>query len=352
MRILLVDDDEQLVRVLKAILVKQNYLVDVALDGEMGWDLINTFSYELVLLDVMLPKLDGITLCRRLRQQEHNELVMLLTSRNQVMDKLQGLDSGADDYIVKPFNTDELLARIRALTRRGIANVTSMLSCGPLCLNLSTREITYNGNLLNFSRKEYLLLELFLRHPRQVFSRSEIVDRLWVLDDDPPYEDTVKSHIKTIRRKLKKVGADDLIETLYGQGYRIQPSYIVNSYSSSSSSISSQEQTLNSVATTIWERTKGVSLKRITYLEEVVSALREGIVDEEIRHKAIQTAHKLAGSLGTFNFPIGSKLALELEVLFQNQSITQDLLNHAIELVRSLRLQLEGEESTVNSNVS
>ncbi|NJL23208.1 MAG: response regulator transcription factor [Leptolyngbyaceae cyanobacterium SM1_3_5] len=221
MRILLVEDDQSIVEVLTAVLVEQNYVVDVAIDGEAGWDLIESYPYDLVLLDVMLPKIDGISFCRRLRQRKSQVLVMLLTARDTTTDKLMGLDSGADDYVVKPFNVEELAARIRALLRRGSTSVLPVLACGGLQLDPNTREVRYAGSLLQFSRKEYLLLELFMRQPQRVFSRREIVDQLWSVGEDPPDEDTVKSHVKNVRRELKAAGVPDLIETIYGQGYRL-----------------------------------------------------------------------------------------------------------------------------------
>lgn len=154
MRILLVEDDQSIVEVLTAVLVDQNYVVDIATDGEAGWELIESYPYDLVLLDVMLPKIDGISFCRRLRQRKSQVLVMLLTARDTTTDKLMGLDSGADDYVVKPFNVEELAARIRALLRRGSTSVSPVLVCGGLQLDPNTREVRYAGSLLQFSRKE------------------------------------------------------------------------------------------------------------------------------------------------------------------------------------------------------
>ncbi|HEY9657315.1 MAG TPA: response regulator transcription factor, partial [Allocoleopsis sp.] len=231
MRILLVEDDENLAKALADILTKHNYLVDVSTDGEIAWEMIHVVDYDLVLLDVNLPKLDGIMLCRRLRDRNQQVLVMLMTVRDSVTDKLLGLESGADDYLVKPLDMQELLARIRVLSRRFSESSTPLFTCGKLRLNPHMREISYDGNTIPFSRKEYLLIELFLQHPHRVFSRSDIVDHLWSLDNLPT-EDTVKSHIRRIRRKLGEVGAEDLIETLYGHGYRINPLFLKQSPSS------------------------------------------------------------------------------------------------------------------------
>jgi DNA-binding response OmpR family regulator len=222
MRVLLVEDDENIVKILQSALTRQNYVVDTAFDGDTGWQLLETFSYDLVLLDIMLPKLDGISLCRRLREQNNQVLVILLTACDSRTDKLLGLDSGADDYIVKPFDIQELAARMRAVLRRRSSAVTPILVCGDLHLNTGTREVTYAGKSLQVSRKEYLVLELLLQNQERVFSRSDIVDHLWSLNEEPPTEETIKSYIKSLRRKLETVGADNIIETLYGQGYRIK----------------------------------------------------------------------------------------------------------------------------------
>ena len=225
MKILLIEDDESIVEVLTTILAERNYRVDVARDGQIGWEMAQTQGYDLILLDVGLPKLDGISICRRLRQGGNQVLVMLLTARDTTTDKLFGLDAGADDYVVKPLNLQELTARIRALLRRRGAIAAPALEWGHLSLDPNTREVTYDGQALQFSHKEYQLLELFLQSPNRVLSRSAIINDVWSLDETPPNEDTVKSHIKSIRRKLNTVDARDLIETLYGQGYRLNPEY-------------------------------------------------------------------------------------------------------------------------------
>lgn len=348
MRILLVEDDESIIEVVTAVLDQQNYVVDVATDGETGWELIEAFPYDLVLLDIVLPKLDGISLCRRLRSQKKQVLVMLLTAQDKMTDKLIGLDAGADDYVIKPFDVQELAARIRALLRRGSTLTSPVLTCGDLRLDPNACEVTYNGQLLRFSRKEYLLLELFLRHQQRVFSRSAIVDQIWSFNEDPPNEDTVKSHIKSIRRKLDAAGAGNLIETLYGQGYRINPAYLSEAQVPEEPTLQSQQALALSV-TEIWQRTKGASLDRIRLLEEVVQALKTTSLDRELQQNAVQTAHKLVGSLGTFGFEAGSQLAQQLENLLQSElndlaPQAQQQANAQIEpLVISLQQLLAGE---------
>ncbi|EAW33854.1 response regulator transcription factor [Lyngbya sp. PCC 8106] len=224
MRILLVEDDQRIAKALSRSLQTQNYVIDVALEGEAGWEFVQSFEYDLIVLDVMLPKLNGINLCQRIRQAGYTMPVLMLTAKDSSQDKVIGLDAGADDYVVKPFDLPELAARIRALLRRGTSILPPILAWEKLSLNPNTCEVTYNQHPLHLTPKEYGLLELFLHNPQRVFSRSNILEHLWSFED-PPSEEAVKVHIKDIRRKLKTVGAPpDLIETVYGMGYRLKRS--------------------------------------------------------------------------------------------------------------------------------
>jgi DNA-binding response OmpR family regulator len=225
MKILCVEDNQHLAEQLKEALVRQRYAVDIASEGEEGWELIQSVAYDLILLDVILPKLDGISLCRRLRAQGYSMPVLFLTAKGSDVDKVNGLDSGGDDYMVKPFGLAELGARIRALLRRGQALTTPILEWGNLQLNSHSYQVTYDQAAIAVTPKEYALLELFLRNPQRVQSRRAILDQLWSSMEDPPNEDTVKAHIKGLRQKLRPVGAVDLIETVYGLGYRLNQAY-------------------------------------------------------------------------------------------------------------------------------
>lgn len=348
MRILLVEDENSMVQVLQTVLTAQNYVVDVAQDGLSGWELVESFAYDLVLLDVMMPKLDGISFCRRLREKGNSVLVMLLTARDTTTDKLIGLDAGADDYMVKPFDIQELSARIRALLRRSHTTTTTVLTCGELCLDANACEITYADQPLPLSRKEYLLLELFLRNPTRVFSRSAILDRVWSFSEDPPDEDTIKSHIKSIRRKLNAVGVGNLIETLYGQGYRINPIHLTKSSSTKDSS-PSPEQSIQSAVANIWAKTKGASLDRVLLLEQAIARLQAGTLDSDIRQQAIGAAHKLVGSLGTFGLEAGSHWAQQIEWLLQSEAITGNrvpppsVIEQATRWITALRQVVNGD---------
>ncbi|MEM7594435.1 MAG: response regulator transcription factor, partial [Cyanobacteria bacterium P01_A01_bin.83] len=222
MKILLVEDDEIIARTLADILQDRHYIVDLAESGDLGWELIKAYEYDLIILDIKLPKLNGIELCQKIRDRGNQTPILLLTAHNSSDRKVIGLDAGADDYVVKPFEITELLARIRVLLRRRNSLASTVLEWGKLSLNSSTHEVIYDRQVLNLTPKEYRLLELFLRSGDRILTREMILDRLWDIEEAPT-ENTVTAHIKDLRRKLKEVGADaNLIETVYGVGYRLK----------------------------------------------------------------------------------------------------------------------------------
>lgn len=221
MKILIVEDDNRIAQPLAEDLRHQNHAVDIALDGEIGWDCIQAAEYELILLDVMLPKLDGIKLCQRIRSRGSTAYILMLTARDTTHDKVVGLDAGADDYLIKPFELEELAARIRALARRSREVQQSVLTHGKLTLDPGNCTVQYSQSPLDLTPKEYMILELFLKNPTQVLTRGSILDRLWTFDEISG-EQTVKTHLTNLRRKLKDAGAPPkFIETVYGLGYRL-----------------------------------------------------------------------------------------------------------------------------------
>jgi DNA-binding response OmpR family regulator len=222
MRLLLVEDDLDIAELLAEALTDHYYVVDLATDGQSGWDFVKSYDYDLLLLDWSLPKLDGITLCRQLRDRDYQMPILMLTAKDSTQAQVMGLDAGADDYVVKPYKLQELLARIRALLRRQGSCQAPQLSWGDLSLDPGTGEVSYGEEPLKLTPKEFRLLELFLHRGHKIVSRSAIIDNLWSLEEIPD-EDAVKAHIKRLRQKLKKAGAfDDLIETVYGLGYRLK----------------------------------------------------------------------------------------------------------------------------------
>lgn len=221
MRILLVEDDVRLAETLAEALSDQRYVVDVVTDGETGWHQAKLLDYDLLLLDVMLPELDGISLCHRLRSHGYTLPILMLTACDTVSDEVTGLDVGADDYVIKPVDLQKLFARIRALLRRGSAISLPILEWGDLRLDPSTYEVSYGQTPIHLTPKEYALLELLLRNGRRVLSRSAIIEHVWSLESSPE-EHTVKVHIRGLRQKLKAAGAsEDIIETVHGMGYRL-----------------------------------------------------------------------------------------------------------------------------------
>ena len=218
MKILLVEDDSMLAENLAEAIAAQLYVIDVVGDGETAWNYVQSFNYELILLDVNLPKLNGISLCRKLRQQGFDKPILMLTARDTSDDKVIGLDAGADDYVIKPFDLPELLARIRALLRRDSSR-SPILKWGDLCLDPRTYQVTYAQQQLSLTPKEYSILELLMRNGQRVLSRRLILEQVWAFEDMPS-EDTVKAHINSLRSKLKSVTAPpNLISTVRGVGY-------------------------------------------------------------------------------------------------------------------------------------
>ena len=484
MRILLVEDDETIAAIVSDFLQKQHYVLDVAIDGELGWNFVDTYTYDLILLDVMLPKLDGMSLCRKIRNAGLQMPILLLTAKQTSDDKVMGLDVGADDYLVKPFDLKELAARIRALLRRGGSILAPLLEWGDLYLDPSSCLVTYKGRAINLSNKEYSLLELFLRNSRRILNRSMILDHLWA-GEDVPTEDTVKAHIKGLRRKFRAIGApEDLIKNIYGIGYRLKAlnssvdritpqiilagltndleHYLENRLASclltfsntSSATLASLEEgnwqllvldqmlltpqivkvlnnaysrlkqgnqliiyclerdgveylpqkilgqllfypfeaqelvhiiaenlslslppetleknpkqnlkllpptflpepsplpdrpptsELESNIATLWDKFKDKIHQRLVVLETAKTAYLEGEITPELQQQVISEAHKLAGSLGTFGFPLGTQLARKIEDLFlENLSLSDlhqqefmKLLEHLQELLQS-----------------
>jgi len=216
-RILIIEDDEAIVRVLRRSLAYEGYTVDSALDGESGLALARDAHPDLVILDWMLPGMDGLEVCQRLRGGG-NIPILMLTAKDTVQDRVQGLDAGADDYMIKPFQLDELLARVRALLRRTQPERIPVLTFGDLSLDTSTRLASRKGRTISLTAKEYDLLELFLRHPRQVLTREMIFDRVWGYDFGGE-SNVLDVYIRYLRQKLELEGETRLIHTVRGVGY-------------------------------------------------------------------------------------------------------------------------------------
>lgn len=220
MRILVVEDEAGVAGFIQQGLTEAGYLVDVARDGQEGLEYALAFDYDAILLDIMLPKLDGIDLLRELRDQRRKYPVVLLTARDGVDDRVVGLDSGADDYLVKPFAFPELLARLRALLRRPPLQAGGNLQMSDLEMDVAKREVRRGGKRIELSPREFALLELLLRHPHQVLTRTQILEHVWNFDF---HADTnvVDVYIGYLRRKIDAGLPLQLIKTVRGIGYRI-----------------------------------------------------------------------------------------------------------------------------------
>jgi two-component system OmpR family response regulator len=217
MRVLVVEDEAKLAGLLSRGLRRQGMGTDVAADGEQAVVLATATAYDVILLDVMLPGVDGFEVCRRLRRASVWSPTLMLTARDSVEDRVHGLDSGADDYLAKPFSFDELFARIRALTRRGAPQRPTVLQAGPLRLDPAGHRVWFRGTEVSLTAREFALLETFMHHPGEVLSRFELLEHVW----DGTYENRsniIEVYVRYLRDKLDR----DAIETVRGSGYRLR----------------------------------------------------------------------------------------------------------------------------------
>ncbi|MBX3318678.1 MAG: response regulator transcription factor [Nitrospira sp.] len=221
MRILLVEDDADLAQFIRKGLKEEHYAVDVATDGEEGLELALHNAYDLLILDIGLPKLDGLALCRRIRDKGNMTPVLLLTARNTVEDKVSGFDTGADQFLPKPFAFVELLAQIRALLRRGSAQQIVQLQVADLRLDPASHRVWRAGKEIALTNKEYALLEFLLRNKNRVLTRTAIIEHVWDISYDP-MTNIVDAHIRALRAKIDRDFSPPLIATVRGAGYMLE----------------------------------------------------------------------------------------------------------------------------------
>ena len=332
MKILLVENDSYLAERLETALSKENYVIDLAQTASEAEGFVDTLEYDLVLTEVARPRIDGIQLCKQLRSQGKHMPIMLLTDEGDAERQLAGLDAGADDYVVSPCDLSELLARIRALLRRGSAALMEVLEWRSLTLDTGSCEVTYDGFSIGLTRKEYGILELFMRNTRRIYSQSALLDLLWTFEE-PPGENTVRAHIKSLRQKLKRAGVPtDFIETVYGMGYRLrQPpegelaalsqasSPLANPQppsSSPSTGISTAEtpetevylERLDPELADIWEQAQVHIQERLGTIEQAIAAIKAQTLSPQQHQEAHREAHTLVGSLGALGLAHSSQL--------------------------------------------
>jgi two-component system copper resistance phosphate regulon response regulator CusR len=221
MKILVVEDDRKVAGFIEQGLREEGYAVDIAPDGDEATMLAHVYDYDLVVLDVMLPKKNGLQVAAELRREGRRTPILMLTARDATEDVVRGLDAGADDYLAKPFKFDELLARVRALLRRGGAARTDLLVYGPIELDRLKHKVRVTGKGIDLTPKEFHLLEHFLLHAEEVVRRTELLEKVWDMHFDPE-SNVVDVHVGNLRRKLRQVAGHELIHTERGVGFRLQ----------------------------------------------------------------------------------------------------------------------------------
>ena len=221
MRILLAEDEKMIARALRVMLEKNKYAVDVVYNGTDALDYIRTANYDALVLDIMMPGMDGLTVLREARTLGIATPALFLTAKAEVEDRVTGLDAGADDYLPKPFDASEFLARVRALTRRSGAYTPNRLTLGNTSLDCGSYQLLSPYGQTRLNNKEYQLMELFLRNPRQVFSSEHLMERIWGIDSETEME-VIWTYIGFLRRKLKSLQADIEIKTIRGAGYALE----------------------------------------------------------------------------------------------------------------------------------
>lgn len=225
MKLLVVEDEVKLGRAVKTGLEQDGYAVDLLHTADDGLAYAQTENYDVIVLDRMLPGgQDGLDICRTIRKSGNNTPVLMLTAKGELDDKVTGLDSGADDYLVKPFEFDELLARVRALVRRPQQAVGLTITNGPLVIDTASKRVTVDGRSVKLSKKEYSLLEYLAHHPDQVTSKDQLIEHVWDFDSDV-LPNTVEVFIRSLRKKIDRADRASLIDTVRGFGYRLRSDF-------------------------------------------------------------------------------------------------------------------------------
>jgi len=221
MRILVIEDNSSIASAVRSMLERRKYAVDVVPDGEAGLDHLLRQPYDAAIVDVVLPLRDGFSIARAARGEGVQTPMLMLTARDAVEDRVQGLDAGADDYLVKPFREEELFARLRAIMRRAEKPIHEELQGGGVQIDMTSRKASFDGKPLSLGATEFRMLEFFVRNAGIAFSREHLLERLWDYDFDGP-SNIVDVYISQLRRKLKKAGANELIHTIWGVGYKFE----------------------------------------------------------------------------------------------------------------------------------
>ena len=354
MKFLLVEDDRALAGAIEQLLAEHHYVMDLATDGVMGRDMAELFPYDLILLDWSLPKLDGIALCKHLRNEGNYTPIILLTARDASVDKVVGLEAGADDYLVKPFEFEELLARIHALLRRAEGIASPVLQWGDLCLDPRSSEVTCRSIPIAVTPKEYALLELFLRNPSRIFSLDTLLDKVWSYDDTPNVG-SVRTHIKGLRQKLKKAGLSGIVTTVYGLGYRLNSGTTQATAATKEPEPTVQMPTSEALnISALWQDVSQGYIQRVVNVANTLRGLQTGLTDKTIQQQVLAETHVLAGSLGSFGFTSVTAQCREIQsILRTNAYLSAEHVSRLESLITQVQQTLDKglvETSTVVIN--
>jgi DNA-binding response OmpR family regulator len=336
MKILIVEDDRSVSAVFNEQTAIDHCSVDVVDDGLTGLARAQQHEYDVIVIDMTLPQLDGINLCRQLRERGYQNSILMLTATEQVSDRVQSIDAGADDYMVKPYAPDELLFKTHSLSnsKRGQMPATTHITWENLCLDVTRNIFSSQEKEINLTAKEYCLLELFLYNPQRIFSRSSILHKLWDFSISPSQQ-IVSDHVENVRRRLQDASVNDPIETVHGLGYRLRAPQTC-------SVTATAEQQITAKTNRIWEKFKDKFLAQVIVLQQAAELLQQHQLTSDQQLRACHAANNLAGSLSTFGFMNGSQLAKQCESILQ--SVVPISLSE-VRLLRNLVTSLQQELS-------
>jgi DNA-binding response OmpR family regulator len=340
MKILIVEDDRSISSVLDERIAVDHYSVDIVDDGLAGLARAQQCEYDVIVIDMTLPQLDGINLCRQLRERGYQNSILMLTATEQVIDRVQSIDAGADDYMVKPYAPEELLAKTRALSnfKRGQVATATHITWENLCLDVARNIFTTQDQDISFTAKEYCLLELLLYNPQRIFSRSAILHKLWDFSISPSQQ-IVGVYVENVRQKLKAAGVNDPIETVHALGYRLRAPQTC-------SVTATTEQKMTAQTNRIWEKFKDKFLAQVVILQQAAELLQQHQLTSDQQVRACQAASNLAGSLSTFGFVNASQLAK------QSESILQAVVPISLSEVRLLRNLVTSLQQELSRNLA
>ncbi|BAQ64798.1 response regulator [Geminocystis sp. NIES-3709] len=338
MKILLVEDDQRLGKLIHDYLVNESAVVEIVNTGFNIAEKLSKQCYDILILDVMLPKKNGIDICRELRSNNVDIAILFITALNNKIDKIKAFESGADDYLIKPFDFEELLARVKALLRREKKTELCNLTWNNLVMYPEEKKVIYNHNYLHLTPTEFKILQIFLETPNKVFNTQSIIDRLWEIDTTPT-DSTLRTHIKSLRKKLEEVGLDkNFIETLYGMGYRLKQEREKRS-EKQHQSFNNNKKNIDKISDLLEKNIRENKENQFQNLIKQMWLDNQETVSKDCQelsnyiqgnnnidiNKAINIAHNFVGFLGSLGFDTASKISKNIEnLLKENQNNLSD----------------------------